>query len=108
MRVGVTGPEEHGRAAERAGIIPRRARRPDQAAREADHRAEAAGVPCGVFQGEAGALREAQERDALAWDAACEEVGDDRLDPAERRVEIRLVRFEWRQERVRVPGVAGP
>ena len=39
MRIGIAGAKEHRRAVERAGIVPRRPRRPDEAAGQPDCRA---------------------------------------------------------------------
>src|SRR5262245_38536741 len=65
MEVDVAAADEHRRARQCARIIPRRARWADQAGAQPHRTAVAAGVTRRVFEGEAAALREPEQYDAI-------------------------------------------
>ena len=65
MRIGVAATEEDRGAGELAGVVTRRAFRPNQATAQADHGAIAARVPRRVLEGQTGALRKSKQCDAL-------------------------------------------
>src|SRR5215468_4478795 len=65
MGVDVRAAEEHRRPFERPGILPRRPRRADQSAAVQHDAAVASGVARREFRGEACALREPEQHDAV-------------------------------------------
>src|SRR6185437_5655765 len=80
MRIGVAATEENRGAGELAGVVTRRAFRPDQTTAQTDYRAIAARVPRRILEGETGALRKSEQCDALRLKALAAE-------PAQQRVQ---------------------
>ena len=107
VRIGIAAAEEHRSACERGGVISGRPGRTDQATAQAEYRAVSPGVSCGKFQRQTCSLRKARKHNALAGNLSSEEISDERFDAAKCGVEVRLVRFQRSEKRLRIPGVSG-
>jgi hypothetical protein len=103
VRVGIAGREVDRRAGEIARGREVGAGWADAAAGGGDQGAVAPRLACHELARQAGPLREAEEHDPLRRNAGRFDLGDERADARERRVEPRLVRLERRQEALRIP-----
>src|SRR5271169_2661263 len=95
--------EEDGGTGQATSIVARRALRPDQASAQTDHPAIAAGAPRRVFEGEAGALRKAEQHDALGREALDAKPFQQSVQHLQRRGQEGLVACDRREERLRIP-----
>ena len=80
--------------------------RADQPGAQARDRAVALRVARDVFERKAAALRKADQCDALGRISFARKLGERRADGRQRIAQVRLVLFERREERIRIPGAA--
>ncbi len=106
MRVDVAAAEEHRRAVQRSAIVAREARRANETGAQAGNAGVAFCIARREFEGEAAALGEADQCDAIGGDAAAGKVVDDRRNGGERPRQMRLVLLQRREKRARIPGAA--
>src|SRR5258708_7245749 len=107
MRVWVAAQEERGRSGERAFMMQVRVWRADQAAGESNQSCVARGVRGDELRCKTCSLREPSDQDAVARDTRSFELRDNRADLSQSGAQVRLVGFTWREEGVRIPGMAG-
>jgi hypothetical protein len=105
VRIGVAAAQQDRRAGQRAAIVPRAARRANETATQPDDAAETLGMAHGEFEGQAGALRKAEQEGLLGRDPGFSEVIEDRRESPKRRGEVGLVALDRRQETKGIPGV---
>jgi septum formation protein len=103
MRIDIRTGEEQASALKRSFMLARRARRADETAREAEHRAIGAGTARSAFEREAGALRKAHQAGLFRQKPHIFQRIEQFAHGLERLVELRLVRGEGGEERVRIP-----
>lgn len=104
VRVGVSAADEDGGARERAGVVEIGAGLADEAAGKGKEAGEAGGVGGDEFSGEASALGEASEGDAIGGEAGGDREIDDGVDHFEGGGEPRLVAGARGHKGVGVPG----